>query len=222
MTAWLVIVAGDDRQHGGNDGYDDHLKSYYSWNESVPNARNVRVGDQLVVWDKERLLGAATVEEIVETAAGPVRKYACPYCGGRPKARTTRAPVWKCQERACGKAFPERKTWTEDLRGFQALYTNSWVGLEGLITGKELRLMAVRPGSQHAMRELRWELFASEVERRKPGGLERMTSRPYENPLGGHRAATVRVRIGQEKFRQQLLRKYGAVCAFLAPPPRTL
>lgn len=66
-----MIAAGDDRQHGGNDGYDDHLESYYSWNESVPNARNVRVGDQLVVWDKERLLGAATVEDIVETAADP-------------------------------------------------------------------------------------------------------------------------------------------------------
>jgi hypothetical protein len=31
MTAWLAIAAGDDRQHGGNDGYDADHSSYYSW-----------------------------------------------------------------------------------------------------------------------------------------------------------------------------------------------
>lgn len=219
MTAWLMIVAGEDRQHGGNDGYDDHLESYYSWNESVPNARNVRIGDQLVFWDKEWLRGAAVVEDIVETAAEPVRKYACPFCGGRPKARKTQTPVWKCQAPGCGKAFPERKTWVEELRGFQAQYEKSWVSLEGLLSGKELRAMAVSPGSQHAMRELRWDLFSSEVDRRRSGVLERMTNDIRKNLMGGHKASTVKVRVGQAKFREELLRKYGAVCAFSGPSP---
>lgn len=79
--------------------------------------------------------------------------------------------------------------------------------------------MAVAPGSQHAMRELRWDVFASEVERRKPGALERVTGYPPKNPMGGHKVATVRVRIGQERFRQALLGKYGPVCAFSGPLP---
>jgi ribosomal protein L37AE/L43A len=219
MTAWLMIVAGDDRQHGGNDGYDDHLESYYSWNESVPNARNVRIGDQLVFWDKERLRGAALVEDIVETAAEPVRKYACPFCGGRPKARKTQTPVWKCQSTECGKAFHERRTWVVELRGYRAQHKNSWVGLESVLNGKELRAMAVSPGSQHAMRELRWDLFASEIDRRRPKALARMTGGLLTSLKGGHKVATVQVRVGQGKFREELLRKYGPVCAFSGPSP---
>lgn len=35
--AWLLLAVGDDRQPGGNEGYDDAPESHYSWDSTVPN-----------------------------------------------------------------------------------------------------------------------------------------------------------------------------------------
>lgn len=51
MRAWLLFAAGDDRQHGGNDGYDDQPDSYYSWDSTVPNHAALQAGDVVVLWD---------------------------------------------------------------------------------------------------------------------------------------------------------------------------
>jgi hypothetical protein len=37
--------------------------------------------------------------------------------------------------------------------------------------------------------------------------------------LGGHRQSVVRVRVGQPTFRRELLKRYGATCAFTGPQP---
>lgn len=219
MSEWLVIAAGEDRQHGGNDGYEDAPSSYYSWDDSVPNGRHVREGDHVVLWDKKKLLGVGTVQRITETPNQPVRKYACPFCGGRPKARTTMTPVWKCQVPKCGKEFDERKSWVEDLTIVRAHYQGSWVDMGNLLTGSELRNVQLNRGDQLAIRRIRWDAFLDAVESKKPGIKTTFDTRP-EAPLpAGHRAAVVRVRVGQTKFRDRLLDKYGAVCAFSGPAP---
>ena len=30
MRAWLMLAAGDDREHGGNEGYDDDAATHYA------------------------------------------------------------------------------------------------------------------------------------------------------------------------------------------------
>ena len=47
MTAWLALTVGEDRQHGGNDGYDDSPSSHYSWDETVPNHAAVHLENHL-------------------------------------------------------------------------------------------------------------------------------------------------------------------------------
>ncbi|MEV4666127.1 hypothetical protein AB0J85_29825 [Micromonospora echinofusca] len=42
--AWLMLAVGADRQQGSNDGYDDDPDVYYSWDDTVPNARTVAIG----------------------------------------------------------------------------------------------------------------------------------------------------------------------------------
>jgi hypothetical protein len=41
----------------------------------------------------------------------------------------------------------------------------------------------------------------------------------FEQLAGGHRMATVRVRVGQGNFRRRLLHDLGSVCAFTGPAP---
>jgi hypothetical protein len=43
--AWLVLAVGTNRQHGGNDGYDDEPESHYGWDDTGPQScRAVRGG----------------------------------------------------------------------------------------------------------------------------------------------------------------------------------
>jgi hypothetical protein len=53
MESWLVIPAGENRTFAGNEGYGDDIESYYVWDSTVPNHRNVSEGDYIIVWDKE-------------------------------------------------------------------------------------------------------------------------------------------------------------------------
>ena len=62
MTAWLMIAAGDDRQHGGNEGYEDKPDEYYSWDDTVANHARPTAGDQIVLWNKKLLLGASVID----------------------------------------------------------------------------------------------------------------------------------------------------------------
>lgn len=56
--AWLLMaLAPADRSYGGNDGYEDDISRFYSWNSRVPNSRAISVGDRVVLWDKLGLLG---------------------------------------------------------------------------------------------------------------------------------------------------------------------
>ncbi|MGC5387269.1 hypothetical protein ACPXCJ_22480 [Micromonospora chalcea] len=79
--AWLMLAVGAERQHGGNDGYDDDPDVHYSWDDTVPNARTVAVGDRIVLWDKEAVLGASVIEEIGTGRAEKIL-YRCPHCNG--------------------------------------------------------------------------------------------------------------------------------------------
>ncbi|WP_147301288.1 hypothetical protein [Calidifontibacter indicus] len=78
---WLLMaLASADRSYGGNDGYDDDISKFYSWNSRVPNFRAISVGDRVVLWDKVGLLGFSTVERIT-TGTGTVDRRLCPSCG---------------------------------------------------------------------------------------------------------------------------------------------
>jgi putative restriction endonuclease len=62
--AWSCIAVDDDRQYGGNSGYDDELISKYSFDSNVANHKQVSKGDLIVLRDGDHALGMARVEEI--------------------------------------------------------------------------------------------------------------------------------------------------------------
>src|SRR4051794_31902524 len=95
-NAWLVLAAGDDRQHGGNDGYDGDPASTYRWDNTVPNHNAIAPGDAIVVWDKRSLIGASVIERIDETDIAK-NVYRCSHCGrANIKRRKTLQPAWRC------------------------------------------------------------------------------------------------------------------------------
>ena len=164
------MAVRDHRQHGGNDGYDDDVDRYYSWDSTVPNHEKIAEGDVVVLWDKVTLLGAAVVDRIERGTQDKVRR-SCPQCGlASLKARTTKSPRWKCFK--CGATFDVPSERVYNVRTYRAHYSETWVGLEGLLSAPEVRAVCKAPRSQLSLRELDWERFRRSIER--SGGLPRL------------------------------------------------
>ncbi|MFH8665282.1 HNH endonuclease [Streptomyces anulatus] len=232
-TAWLVLAVGDeDRQHGGNDGYDDDPSQHYSWDDTVPNHARIAVGDVIALWDKKQLLGLGVISG-VETGSEIKTLYFCPECKKADfKRRKRLKPTWRCNK--CPAMFEEPGSKQKRVVTYRSRHGEVWMDGRGLLDGKQLRALCDSPDSQLSMRPARWEklrdaLLAldgvdfsdlgldddeNEGDRGNPaGGRER---RKIE---GGHRISKVRARVGQGPFRQQLLDDYGQVCAFTGPAP---
>jgi predicted RNA-binding Zn-ribbon protein involved in translation (DUF1610 family) len=215
--AWLLLAVGEDRAFGSNDGYRDVPATHYRWDDTVPNHRQIKKGDAVVLWDKKTSIGASVIESI-ETAENTKSVYSCPYCGkAHIKARKTKQPRYRCFN--CGSDFDEPVTTPKNVTESTATYGASWVDLNGLLDGAILRGLCVSPKSQLSMRPLDWDRFHETIVR--AGGPELLTvlEASKRTIQGGHYNANVRVRIGQGSFRRDLLATAGAVCVFTGPTP---
>ena len=229
-NAWLLMAAGDNRQHGGNSGYDDQADVYYTWDSTVSNYANVKVGDPVAIWDKDRLLGISVVEAIEMTEKEKIM-FRCPNPACRRaciKQRRTKSPKFRCQE--CGLEFEEPTTELANVTEYTSRHDAAWTSLDSLLSGDELRGLCEAPKSQLSMRSLNWAAFRAALEGR---GGERAVSRvvgrapdfSFPQPgvqiafPSGHAPAVVRVRRGQRKFRDHLLNSYGGRCAFTGSAP---
>ncbi|MER6461135.1 HNH endonuclease, partial [Streptomyces sp. NPDC001228] len=78
MTAWLTYLGERPKRVGG--GYDDNPSTHFSWDSRVPNATQVQVGDTVVLWDGNTLLGLSVIEGIT-TGSATKDLSSCPVCG---------------------------------------------------------------------------------------------------------------------------------------------
>ncbi|MBD7981569.1 HNH endonuclease signature motif containing protein [Oerskovia merdavium] len=227
--AWLLMAAGDNRGHGGNAGYDDQYDAYYSWDSKVPNHRNLRTGDPIALWDKERLLGVSVIEEI-ETRRGPKVLNRCPACHKtRIHERTTVEPRWRCSK--CFHEFPTPDVTVVEVDQYVARYDAAWTSLHGLLRKDEIRSVQMNAIDINAMRPLDWAAF-SEVLTVKDAAraVERVAARielswlppsgPRVDMPQGFSHTLVRVRRGQQQFREKTLAAQGSVCAFTGAAPQ--
>ncbi|MGJ9414128.1 HNH endonuclease [Aeromicrobium sp. CF4.19] len=231
-AAWLLMAVGENRQYGGNTGYDDQADVYYSWDSTVNNHANVRVGDSVAIWDKERLLGLSVIEAIeAESEVKALRRCANAQCGrSNINERRTKAPRFRCQN--CGFEFDEPATSFVEVTKYTSRHDAAWTPLENLLSGPELRQLCKSPKSQLSMRPLDWDAFSTAISQHGAHqALKRVADRspdlffPSQADTSmefsqGHSEALVRVRRGQRKFRDQLLKTYGGRCAFTGEAPK--
>lgn len=222
-TAWLVLALGDNREHGGNDGYDDNPAEHYSWDSTVQNHARLAVGDVIALWDRKELIGVSTIEAIdIDTDEKTL--YSCPRCkkAGNIKPRLREKPIYRCGK--CGALFDDPDKTKKTVTTYRSRHGAAWIGARGLLTGAELRALCDSPKSQLSMRPARWaklrdallEVRRVDVAWDGDGEEEAVDRKRIE---GGHRMANVRARVGQGPFREQLLKDHGEVCAFTGPTP---
>jgi len=208
--AWLALAAGSTRQHAGNDGYDDDPSAHYLWDSTVPHHSDIAVGDRLVLWDKNYSIGASVIQ-LIEKGTSRKEVHRCPNCGHASiKARKTLKPRYRCFE--CDELFDEPDSSEIEVTQFRSMHSAGWINLPGVMTGAQLRALCVAPKSQQSFRLLKWENFKTAVGAQRVNDL-RLVDHVAKQIAGGHKVATMRVRIGQGKFRRQLIETYGNVCA---------
>jgi len=216
--AWLLLAVGNNRQHGGNDGYDDDPDAYYSWDSTVGNSRFLTVGDAIVLWDKQRSLGASVIERIEVGEEDKILRR-CPMClMAGIKARSTIRPLYKCYK--CGEKFDDPDTRIARVETYRSRHDGGWVDLEDVLTGDELRHLAVAPKSQLSVRRLDWTAFESALASKgRSLSTAPVGKRLADPPYGVQVEVTVRVRVGQATFRKALLAKQGLRCALTGDAP---
>jgi ribosomal protein L37AE/L43A len=226
--AWLLMAVGDNRGHGGNAGYDDQIDAYYSWDSNVPNHKNLGVGDPVALWDKERLLGVSVIEEI-ETSPGLKTLNRCPECNTTRIAPRKKSELrYRCMK--CGHEFATPRAEVVEVVQYRARYDAAWTSLDGLLDEREIRALAVNAGDINAMRPLDWAALTEALRTKDADrAVERVASRvdfSWQPATGvvvhlpqGFSHALVRVRKGQQQFRDHLLAAQGSVCAFTGGAP---
>ena len=159
--SWLLLAVGGRRQHGGNDGYDDNPRAYYSWDSTVPNHANVKVGDLVALWDKENLLGASRIERI-ETQLGTKTVRRCAACGlSNIKERLTLTPAFRCNR--CSATFDHPLEVEKEIVAYRCHHDSNWVDLFQVLSPYRLRRLCQSSKSQLSLRRLSWSQFVAAV-----------------------------------------------------------
>ncbi|WP_158274459.1 HNH endonuclease signature motif containing protein [Cellulomonas sp. WB94] len=228
QRAWLLMAAGNNRGHGGNSGYDDQVDAYYSWDSNVPNHKNLAVGDPIALWDKEHLLGVSVIEEI-ETSRGTKMLGRCPQCNTtRIALRKNVEPPYRCMK--CRHEFTSPRADVVEVVQYKARYDAAWTSLDGRFDAREIRSLAVNAGEFNAMRQLDWAAFRETlIAKDAARAVDRVAARvdlSWQADPGclvdmpqGFSHALVRVRRGQQQFRERLLAAQGSMCAFTGGAP---
>lgn len=218
--AWSVF-SSEERKYGGNAGYGDELGVQYVYDNNVGYSRRLAVGDLIVVRDHSEVHGVGRIHRIDLQENVEKLRLACPECRStRFERRKKQRPQYLCRVADCRHEFDEPAQETTFVTQYTARYGRSWQPLDGAISLDDHKQGFLDDAKQNAIRPLSATLLEEQLQALsvppppEPDPEDAYADRPIR---GGHRATTSKGRIGQDAFRSELLKKYGAVCAVTGP-----
>ncbi len=234
--AWALISIVKGRQYGGNLGYEDDLKTKYSYDSSVANHRRVRRGDLVFLRDSQSVFGMARIEQI-ETSSDVKIRRRCPKCRTSAiRERLQRKPKWRCKR---GHTFARAIRENVKVTAFKAIYENTFIDLQDRLNVRDLKRAALRPSDQLSIEEINAAhlggklnsvgsaargLLLHHLQAIGPDEDEGLgwkirdaadAQDGYTPTLGDRRKkilGSIQLRRGQSKFRKSLIRRYGPAC----------
>ncbi|EOY5741576.1 TPA: HNH endonuclease [Enterobacter bugandensis] len=218
QQAWsFKAIEKDDLKYWGNDGYNDDSSVFYHYNNSVPNHKNVKEGDIVIIRNRENILGISIIEKL-ESHSTTKTVFKCPHEGCNAKKirpRETVKPKWRCNN---GHEFDERKIVLEPATEFKASYGSFFKKLKD-VSLLQLKSESPRYNIQLSIQEvnIQWAkgllgtqassiipLTAGEADDDSPELLEGDQRKIVDRQI--------KQRRGQKKFRDMLLNS-NPVCA---------
>ena len=134
-------------------------------------------------------------------------------------ARKRALPRYRCND--CKAVFDEPRFEPMPVTLYSATYEASWHRLDSPLPARTLDGVYAGADRQNAIRRLDWAKALAMLE--SYGGVEEALEAEllrHGTPIaGGHVEAVVRRRVGQQRFRDRLLERYGPTCAVTGTQP---
>ena len=209
-----------NRKYAGNSGYTDVLGNSYHWNSRVANYGKPKVSDFILIIDNENVLGISRIDSIQE-ADGKVISFHCPKCmrSGSFKPRVSDKYLYKYR---CEKCFFEGNEPLErlnEVKEFAAGYETYWREINNLKVS-DIEALFVAKSLMSSIREIDFLNSKMLIEEQFKFGEFFWGGKPTQSKMpGGSKVVLMKQRIGQSKFRNHLLSKYGNVCAISGANP---
>lgn len=223
--AWLVLALGDQRKYAGNAGYEDEIERTYRYDSFVQYHRQLAPGDVLLVKGPAGVVGMAQVEQ-VRSSPGTKEQRKCPVC------RRTVAAETRCKN---GHRFERPIVEQVDCTRFDAEFGSSYMRLEGISLERVREAcpgltmqMAIKPVDLRALLPhlaetnsavAPWvsERFGVQLlDASDANGNGSAASGDGYAPLGRDErlevSRQIRLRRGQQAFRNALRARYGDLC----------
>ena len=222
---WVFKTVSEGRAYEGNDGYADKIDEYYVYDTTVPNHKNVKENDWVVVINKKEILGFAKVKKVDDSIVFK-RRYRCPECGNtQVEKRKTKTPPYRCNK---GHEFENRDSEEIEVDQFTAYYEEFYhVQGESNSLLKDYYIKGYNRNM--SIQKLSFDFITTQF----PSIASQLQAKPikypentavvpakddklaYANNGEDERSKVLRQiaeRKGQAKFRNDLRRRYGGRC----------
>jgi hypothetical protein len=219
--AWgLLTVDESERNYSGNAGYEDVLGKRYIWDENVPSRKEISKGDLVILRDGKYVLGLAWIDTITPRP-GSKDRFRCPRCTSTKfYPRTTKLPKYRCDK--CKYEFDHPTVeHLDELMFYEADYERTWQPLDVVMPKHVLEPAFLGGAKQNGIRELNADHAKQIIEAVQPSGdlwWASSTETKVRLP-GGHYAVLGKARIGQQRFREEMLKRFKGCCAISGPLP---
>jgi DNA-directed RNA polymerase subunit RPC12/RpoP len=199
--------------------YSDELGVHYVYDTTVPSGRHVAPGDLAVVRDQRIVFGAGWIDNI-EITSGHKTRYRCPHCTSTQFGhRSKKQFAYRCDTCATEFDIPAQEELTVQI--FTANYSRTWRPADRSFPVEALDSAYTGKARQHAIRRLDAARVRPVLEQHLVTGEPWWGThvREDERIPGGHGSALTKTRLGQQRFREAMLSRYGEACAFTGPQP---
>lgn len=152
QKAWALFSNQDgDQSFQGNDGYEDRLGEYLSFDNQVANSFQVKKGDRILIIDGSFVYGTSIVDRIKSGPATKTMKV-CPDCGTTTLSARKTLPGFKCTK--CKKVSKEPQAISKDVTAFRAYYAPQWEPFEPPLPRNTFAIPFMNKAVQNAIRPL--------------------------------------------------------------------
>ena len=119
MDYWLILEKSDEtRVSKGIEGYEDLTGKIYNYDSLVPNHKNLKIRDRVVLRKENQIVGVGTISEISEFDSAKLHRR-CVSCNSTDiRKRKIKIPKWKCGK--CKFEFSDPVETILDVRAYQA------------------------------------------------------------------------------------------------------
>ena len=172
-----------------------------------------------MIRDNRIVFGAGWIDSIQATPGSKIR-YRCPNCTSTDfKHRTRRQLSYRCA--SCTTEFDVPAEEELTVQVFTANYSRTWRPADRPFPESALDTAYISRSQQNAIRRLDVAQLRPVLDAHLITGAPWWSTyaREDERIPGGHGLGLSKTRLGQQRFREAMLARFGESCAFTGPQP---